>query len=130
MKRKVTNFFKTIRDSVMEVVNLIIDQAKKKGPAGVMLSSQDKYISQMKTQVMDSMATAFEPLLERHIGAKVVLEMERDGKNCEYCGILKDYTAAFIELMDITVKIDENSPDRIADIIVPRNVGLVRHVVE
>jgi len=58
MGRKIANFFKTIRDSVMEVVNLIIDQAKKRGPAGTFLSSQDKYLSRAKTEVAETISAA------------------------------------------------------------------------
>ena len=128
--RKIANFFKTIRDSVMEVVNLVMDQAKKGGPAGAFLSSKDKYISQVKTEMAGAISTAFEPLYERHIGAKVVLEMDRDGKNHEYCGILKDYTSEFIEVMDVNFELDDKSPARLADIIVPRKAGQIRHMAE
>ena len=48
----------------------------------------------------------------------------------EYCGVLKEYTADFIEIMDIdyTVK-DGESPCK-ADIVVPRKLGLIRHLGE
>jgi len=34
LKRKIQNVFKTVKDSVMEVVNLLISQAKRTTPAG------------------------------------------------------------------------------------------------
>jgi len=73
--RKVKSVFKMVRDSVMEVINVLISHAKKTTPAGAMLTSQDKYVSQMKQELISSVGTAYEPLLERHIGRKVVLEM-------------------------------------------------------
>jgi hypothetical protein len=39
MKRKITNLFKTIRDSILEVINLLVAQAKKTAAAGTVLSS-------------------------------------------------------------------------------------------
>jgi len=129
-KRKIKNVFKTIRDSVMEIVNLLISQAKKATPAGAVLTSQDKYVSRMKQELMGSVGTSFEPLLERYIGQKVVLEMIKGDKVFEYCGVLKEYTANFIEIMDVNYKIKEDKPPRKVDLVVPRKYGVIRHIGE
>ena len=75
LKRKTANVFKTVRDSVAEVINLLIGQMRKTTPAGAVLSSQDKYVSQMKQELMGSVGTSYEPLLERYIGNRAVLEV-------------------------------------------------------
>ena len=64
----------------MEDINLLISQAKKTTPAGTLLTSQNKYVSQMKQELMGSASTAFEPLLERYIGQKVILELLKNDK--------------------------------------------------
>jgi len=130
IKRKIANVFKTIRDSVMEVVNLLISQAKKATPAGAVLSSQDKYVSQMKQELMGSMGTSYEPLLERYIGNRVVLELIRGDKIFEYCGVLKEYTVEFIEVMDVNYKVKEDQPVKKADLVVLRKYGVIRHLGE
>ncbi len=130
LKRKILNVFRTVRDSVVEIVNLVISQAKKAAPAGKVLTSQDKYVSQMKQELMGSVGTSFEPLLERYIGHKVVLEIIKGDKVFEYCGVLKDYTADFIEIMNVDYKITEDKPAKVADLVVPRKLGLVRHLAE
>jgi len=130
LKRKIKNVFKTVRDSVMEIVNVLMSQAKKATPAGGVLSSQDKYVSQMKQELMGSVGTSYEPLLERYIGNKVVLEVIKGDKIFEYCGVLKDYTADFIEIMDVDYKAKEEGPARKADLVVPRKQGVVRHLGE
>jgi hypothetical protein len=130
LKRKIQNVFKTVRDSVTEVVNLLMSQAKKATPAGRVLSTQDKYVSQMKQELMGSVGTSYEPLLERHIGRKVVLELIKGDKIFEYPGVLKDYTSEFIEIMDVDYKAQENPPAKKADIVVCRKYGLVRHLGE
>jgi len=130
LKRKMLNVLRTVRDSVVEVVNLLISQAKKATPTGKMLTSQDKYVSQMKQELMGSVGTSFEPLLERYIGQKVVLEMIKSDKIFEYCGVLKEYTAEFIEIMDLNYKIKEDQPARTADLVVPRKLGVIRHLAE
>lgn len=130
LKRKVLNVFKTVRDSVMEVLNMLISQAKKAAPAGAVLSSQEKYVSQMKQELMGSVGTSFEPLLERYIGHRVVVELVKGDKIFEYPGVLKEYTAEFIEVMDVDYNVKEDEPARKADLVVPRKYGLVRHLGE
>jgi hypothetical protein len=130
LKRKTLNVFRTVRDSVVEIINLLISQAKKATPAGKVLSTQDKYVTQMKQELVGSVGTSFEPLLERYIGHKVVLEMIKGDKVLEYCGVLKDYTAEFIEIMDVHYAIKQGEPTRKADLVVPRKLGLVRHLGE
>jgi hypothetical protein len=129
-KRKIQNIFKTVRDSVMEVVNLLISQAKRATPAGAMLTSQDKYVSQIKQELMGSAGTSFEPLLERYIGRKVVLELNKGDKILEYPGVLKDYSAEFIEIMDVNYRVKEDQPPRKADLVVLRKYGAIRHLGE
>jgi len=130
MMRKLLNIFRTLRDSVMEVTNLLITQARKATPAGKVLVSQDKYVTRMKQELMGSVAASYEPLLESYIGRRVVLEVIKDDTIVEYVGVLKEYSADFIEIMDV----DYPDPDRgctcKADLIVPRKLGLVRHLAE
>ncbi|MCK4384750.1 MAG: hypothetical protein KAW52_00660 [candidate division Zixibacteria bacterium] len=130
LKRKIRNFFSTVKDSVMEVVNLLIGQAKRTAPGGATLASQDKYISQMKKELGGSMGTSFDPLLERHIGQKVILKLKKADKIVEYSGVLKDYTMRFVEIMDVDYKIKEEQSARKADLVVPREYGVIRHLGE
>lgn len=129
-QRKTRNFFNTVRDSVLEVANLLIGQAKKTAPGGAVLTSQDKYVSQMKKELVGVAGTSFEPLLERHIGKRVVLELAKGDKLIEYPCILKDYTAEFIEVMDVLYKIKDNQKARKADLLVLRKYGVIRHLGE
>ena len=79
---------------------------------------------------MGSVGNSFEPLLERYIGNKVVLEMIKGDKVIEYSGVLKEYTADFIEIMDINYAVKDDEPTRKADFVVPRKLGLIRHLGE
>ena len=130
LKRKLANVFKTVRDSVAEVISLLMSQAKKAGPARGVLTTQDKYVSQMKAELIGSVGTSYEPLLERYIGRKVVLEVIKGEKIYEHCGVLKDYTADFIEIMDVDYTTEEKQNPRKADMVAPRNHAVVRHLAE
>jgi len=130
LKRRAVNVFKTVRDSVMEVVNILVSRAKTAAPAAGVLKSQDKYVSQMKQELMSSVGTSYEPLLEKYIGRKVVVEMVKADKLFEYCGVLKEYTADFIEIMDVSYSPGDEQQSTTADLVVPRKYGLVRHLAE
>jgi len=111
----------------MEVVSLLISQARKATAAGAVLTSQEKYVSRMQQEVIGTVGTSYEPLLERYIGHKVVLDFIKGDKKFEYCGVLKDYTAEFVEIMDVNYRIKEDQAARKADLIVPRKLGVIRH---
>ena len=129
-KRKMFNAFKTVRDAFAEVVNLLVSKAKKSTAVGSTLTSQDKYVSQIKQDLIGSVGTSYEPLLERYIGHKVVLELVKGGKVIEYPGVLKDYTSEFIEVMDVDYNVGETDEKRKADLVVLRKYGMIRHLGE
>ena len=97
---------------------------------GSLMTSRDKYVSQMKQEVVGSIGTSYEPLLERHIGRKVVIEVVKNEGVSKYRGILKEYTSEFIELMDVDYRGRPDDASRPADILVPRKYGIVRHFSE
>jgi len=130
MKRKSQNLFKTIKDALTEILNLLVNKAKKTSSVGGTLSSQDKYVTQMKKELIGSVGTSYEPLMERYIGHKVVLEVIKNDKVVEYAGVLKDYTAEFIEIMDVDYKSTDESAAKKTDLIVLRKIGIVRHLAE
>ena len=129
-RRRIVNVFKTIRDSIMEVSNVLLSQAKKTTGAGALLKTQDKYVSQMKNEVIGSADTAYEPLLEKYIGHRVVTEFLHKDQPVEMTGVLKDYTAEFIELMDVEYWTGKEDQRKKADIILPRKRAVVRHLAE
>lgn len=128
--RKLMNIFRTIRDSIMEVSNVMLAQAKKTTTAGGMLSTQDKYVSQMKNEMIGSVDTAYEPLLEKYIGHRVVAEFLHKDQPVELPGVLKDYTAEFIELLDVQYWANGGEEKKKADIILPRKRAVIRHLAE
>jgi hypothetical protein len=128
--RKMVNIFKTIRDSIMEVSNVLLSQAQKTSGAGTLLKTQDKYVSQMKNEVIGSTDTAYEPMLEKYIGHRVVTEFLHKEQPVEMTGVLKGYTADFIELLDVEYWTGKEEERKQADIILPRKRAVVRHLAE
>ena len=79
---------------------------------------------------MGVVGTSFEPLLEKYIGCRVVLELVKGDKIVKCFGVLKDYTSEFIEIMDVNYNIKEDQLARKADLVALRSYGVVRHLGE
>jgi hypothetical protein len=129
-KRRTINIAKTIRDSVMEVINMAMSHAKRITPAGAVLAGQDKYVNQIKQGVVGAGDASYEPMIEKYIGHKVVLEMNGSDKVSHLCGVLKDYTKEFVEIMDVDYVSHPEGTTRKADTIVLRKYGTVRNFAE
>jgi len=129
MLRSVRNIFGTIRDSLMELTGLLIGQMQSMTPAGKVLKGQDKYVAQMQQEGISAMSTAYEPVLERYMGKRVVLAVSAPAGKEEYSGVLKEYTAKFVEILDTEYR-DPDGKYKRADIVVLRSGGIVRHAGE
>ena len=98
-------------------------------PVGAAISSNNVQVNKMKNDVYGLVESSYEPLLEDYIGERVILELKRDNEWVEYNGVLKDYTADFIELIDVDYAPEEKGKID-ADLIVLRKYGIVRNLSE
>ena len=119
--RKLRNIASTVRDSLLDVVGLFLGKVKNKPMVGSMLKGQGEYTSAMEKQTVDFIGTSYESILEKYIGKNVVVIFEDGEKEIEYKGILKEYTAEYIEIVEV---MDENIKK---DLILPRKSSVVRH---
>lgn len=127
LRRRITNFIKIIRDSVIDVFNLFIGQMTKKYAFAASISGNAKYLDRMNSELVNSINSSYELVLERYIGRRVLLNNTTD--EFLYEGILKDYTADFILLLDVHLTADAGNTV-VADIIVPRSMAMVRSLVK
>jgi hypothetical protein len=71
--------------------------------------------------VFGYVGTSFDALLEQYVGTRVVIEMVEDGVVHEHSGVFKEYSADFLELLDVyyplpqEVNLDGKKECRIAD---------------
>ena len=93
------NFLNTFGDAFNQSIGAALAQAKKTGQATA-IKGQEKHITKIGTEVLGAAGNAFEPILERYIGRKVVIEEKRGDVWVEHSGILKEYTDKWIELLD------------------------------
>ncbi len=99
LRRNLRNFFNTFRDAFNQSIGVAMSQVKK-GQGAAVLKAQNKNIASIGDKMLGSVANAYEPILERYIGHRVVLEEARSEDVIEHPGILKEYTASWIEVLD------------------------------
>ena len=129
LRRSTLNFLKIIKDAVIEILNMLTSNLSKTTAVGAAISSNDSQVNKMKNEVYSLVETSYEPLLEDYIGERVILELKRGNEWVKYNGVLKDYTAEFIELIDVDYGVEESGKID-ADLIVLRKYGIVRNLSE
>ncbi|GAI15097.1 unnamed protein product [marine sediment metagenome] len=104
-------------------------RAKTANPALATIASQQKSMKRVEKVVTGYLGRSYDPILEKHIGKQVVLEITTDnGEVQEHVGIFKDYSQQFLQVMDVSYLDGEQT--RLCDIIVPRAHAYIRHGAE
>ena len=98
--RRFRNLLNLLRDAIVQAFGAFMGSVKKTA-SSTLLATQDARITDTAKTLIMSSASAYEPILERYIGRKVVLETINSEPVREFCGILKDYTEEFICVLDV-----------------------------
>jgi len=99
-KRGVRKFVGTASESINEVMGVLVGRAKK--PAGRYINdASEKSLYRLGENLIGHAGGVFDPLLERHIGHKMVVEVMEDDEVHEHVGIFKNYSPDFIEVLDV-----------------------------
>ncbi len=96
-KRGVINAINTLKDSFNRAISVFLGQLGKK--VGGTIATDE--LSKFGTDLLGSMARAYNPFLEKYIGGKVVVELVEDDVKQEYEGILKEYSTKYLEILNI-----------------------------
>lgn len=98
--RKSRNFLHTAAESLNDVIGIVIGRARR--PAGHYITdTSEGYLKQLGTNLVGHVGRSYDPMMETFIGQKVVVEIVEDGNVHEHVGILKSYSADFIQLLDV-----------------------------
>lgn len=98
--RAARNFLSTATDSLNEVFGIVVGRVTKTGGRYIAADGS----SALKTlggKVLGSVGGIYDPLLERYIGRRVVVEVLEGEEVHEHVGIFKDYSADFLEILNI-----------------------------
>lgn len=127
IRRKLRNWFNMLRDAISQAFASLIAAATKTGPTAV--AGQQKAVTGTGTELVEWFGNAYDPILERHIGRRVVVEVTSpQGETIEYVGVFREYSADYLEVMDVAFT--EDGRRRLVDLVIPRKHGAVRHDAE
>lgn len=102
--RTLRNVLTTFRDAIIQSLNAILG-ARAAATQSTLLSKH-KDLTASGAQLLDSaVGSAYDPILEHYVGQYVVLEMGTQDPIEEEHGILKEYSAQYIELLNAKVEV-------------------------
>lgn len=101
LARSLRNFLATATDSLNEALSLLLGRVQKSG-GRYLADGGNVAISKLSGKVLGQVGSVYDPLLERYIGQRVVVEVLEGNEVHEHVGILKEYSTDFIEVLDIS----------------------------
>ncbi len=98
--RKTRNFLSTATDSLNEVMGVVLGRVQK-GGSRFLTEKDTATLGKLSGQVIGQTGSMYDPLLERYIGRRVVIELAEGNEVHEHVGIFKNYSADFIEVLEV-----------------------------
>ena len=124
--RGTRNLMASLKDAFTDITSAILSTVSTSAPVAKAMTAQQKQVSRAQTELAGYAGTAYDPILEKHIGKRVVLEITTPSNTVEeHVGILKEYSSDFLELMELNYR--DGDRVRECDVIVPRSHSFVRH---
>jgi len=100
--RALRNFLNTAANSLTEALNLLLGRSKIVTDQLVLTQGQNE-IKGLTKSILGYVGTSYDDLLESFIGAQLVVETSDAEATYEYLGVLKDYTATYLQILDVVV---------------------------
>jgi small nuclear ribonucleoprotein (snRNP)-like protein len=100
--RSMRNMVNTFKDAFNKSLSLFMGQFGGKIAGGKATGE----LKQVGTSLIGMAGNAYEAILEKYIGRKIISDIKEGDKIKEYEGILKEYTSKYIELLNVRYKFD------------------------
>jgi hypothetical protein len=122
MVRRARNWINTLKDALADAAAAVVGHAGLQGQAGRAGSTS--------AAMAGALGRAYDPLLERHIGHRVVVVVDRSGdRSEEYVGVFREYSLAFLSIADVEYAPPAEAA-RTADLLLSRPRATVRAAAE
>ena len=107
--RKTRIFVSNASESLNEVIGMAIGRARKP-VSGIVTDTGQSHLTRLGSEALGQVGHKADPLLERLVGSKVVFEMVEDDVVHEHVGVFKNYSADFLEILDVQFPCQERIP--------------------
>lgn len=121
--RTARNWLNTLKDAAGDAASVVVTRASVAGVAG-----QSGRVGATSATVVGAVGRAFDPLLEHHIGSRVILVVGAGEDATEYVGTFREYSGQFLSVVD--VDLPDGSHTRKGDVIAARPRASIRHGAE
>lgn len=112
------NMLNTVSDAFNKALSAIIGQIAKAKP-GSALSQSTGEVNQIGKTIITGVGYGYEPMLERHIGSPVVLELtspaDPDKRSIELPGYLAEYSDRYLAIFNVEQAVGDEFAVRVED---------------
>ncbi len=100
-KRSLRNFMVAFKEAISESIGMMASRVQQQASLAL-LKSADGKLKSMGNNILDMAGNAaYDPVLEHYIFSRVVFEnTNSDGNKTEYSGILEEYSADWVSVLD------------------------------
>jgi hypothetical protein len=103
--RMLRNTLCAFKDAIGQTIDAILGARAAKLPENTLLTKHEELATSSVQFISGALGNAYEPILERYIGQYVVLDILRGEQTEEEHGILKEYSANYIELLNAKIEV-------------------------
>jgi len=104
LSRRLKNLVSMVRDAIVGTLALLLGRLSSSQPAGAALRTQSQQITAVGSELIGTLANAYEPLLERHLGQPVVVEIRLPEGSprpaLQFPGYLAEYSERYVVLVN------------------------------
>ena len=104
LSRRTQNFMNTFRDAINESMGMLLTRMKGTSSLSV-FKTQDERLKKIGSNALVAAGNSFDPILERHLGKPVVVELQTESGKVEYAGLLREYSQSWLSLFDCTISL-------------------------
>jgi hypothetical protein len=133
MRRTLRNMYNILRDAFSQSVGMLIGIAKAHSRTFSSVQTADARATEVSQTLLNALPNAYEPILEKYIGAFVAAQSANNTEVRTDVGVLQDYSLQYLVLRDVDCNgslppalREDCAPDMRADILYPRALCAVR----
>lgn len=106
LRKSFRNFFAAVKDALTDTFSLFLGKFALKS---AVVSQNQAYVQRMGEGVFEYVGNSYDPVLEKLIGSRVIVELSVRGQWKEYEGLLRNYTKDFIEVLSMKLPLEVHS---------------------
>jgi len=137
VERMILNFYNMLRDAFGEAAKAILGAVSKDSSFSEVKDSS-KRVDEVRSGLTELVPNAWEPILEKYRGRRVVIERQSPGGVVRESGVLEDYSSKYLLVREVVikepvllnqVKTTKLKKNHCHDILFSRKTAIIRHTL-